>query len=177
MVEKIKIRGNEAAFTKTEVLASLVVLGFLMTSVSTVLLTATNVNQKAERRTEASELAFAKLQDYVNRRYTNIPVRDDLTNYEVETFTASLTSSKLSDPAGVVYVEPESNADPVVAVNSTLFSQGVSAESVAKDGYKAMMEGRPEITSGMSNKILASVVSRLIPYNLQVRAVSSLGDI
>ena len=96
----------------------------------------------------------------------------------VRSFSRAL-SEKLKDrDISVTVLNPgATKTDFFKSAEAGFYTQGVSAESVAKDGYKAMMEGRPEITSGMSNKILASVVSRLIPYNLQVRAVSSLGDI
>ena len=65
------------------------------------------------------------------------------------------------------------------ATNTNFFVQakagtkerGVSAEDVARAGYKAMMNGKAEVTYGISNKILTNVLVRIVPYRLQAMLV------
>ena len=96
----------------------------------------------------------------------------------VRSFSRAL-SEKLSDrDISVTVLNPgATKTDFFKSADAGFYTQGVSAESVAKDGYRAMMQGKSEITSGFSNKVLASFVARAIPYNVQARVVSNLGDI
>jgi len=52
------------------------------------------------------------------------------------------------------------------------FTSGASAKSVAALGYKAMMAGKIEVTHGFSNKLLATVFVRFVPYRLQTALVA-----
>ncbi len=44
---------------------------------------------------------------------------------------------------------------------------GATAESVARLGYEAMMSGKVEVTHGLRNTFITSVLARLTPYKLQ----------
>lgn len=57
------------------------------------------------------------------------------------------------------------------------FKGGASARSVARAGYKAMMDGKIEVTHGFWNKILTNVLARAIPYRFQAPAVDRASDV
>ncbi len=63
------------------------------------------------------------------------------------------------------------------AANAGNITNGASAESVARLGYKAMMAGKIEVTHGFSNKLLTNVFARFIPYRAQTRIVGRASDV
>lgn len=150
MVDKIKITNNQSGFTITEVLVSIVVVSFLLVSVSTVIGAASNINQRTERRTEANSLAFSRVQDYINRQFSNIPIGDDASAdpYLVEDFSAEISNSRLANPSGRVYVEPESRVDSVTVTSSTPFDNTVVSDASFVDGGEINVVDVDEVSGG-----------------------------
>jgi short-subunit dehydrogenase len=81
------------------------------------------------------------------------------TNVTVTTLHPGITKTKFFTAAGARTVK-----------------DGASAHSVAKLGYKAMMNGTVEVTHGLHNKILTNVLVRIVPYRLQTKFVDSASD-
>ncbi len=63
------------------------------------------------------------------------------------------------------------------ASGATNFSKGAPASSVAALGYKAMMNGKIEVTYGLFNKFLVNFVLRFIPYKYQAYLVDNASEI
>lgn len=57
------------------------------------------------------------------------------------------------------------------------FNKGASASSVATVGYKAMMNGKVEVTHGILNKFFVNFIFRLIPYKYQAYLVDKASEI
>jgi short-subunit dehydrogenase len=56
------------------------------------------------------------------------------------------------------------------------FKGGDSPRSVAQLGYKAMMNGKIEVTNGLWNRILTNVFVRVVPYRLQAVIVDKASE-
>jgi len=63
------------------------------------------------------------------------------------------------------------------ASNAAQFTGGSSAKSVAQLGYKAMMDGKIEVTHGFSNKLLTNIFVRVIPYRYQTYIVDRASEV
>lgn len=57
------------------------------------------------------------------------------------------------------------------------FSGGAPALAVAHLAYKAMMQGRTEVTHGLWNKLLTNVFVRFVPYRLQTYIVDRVAEV
>lgn len=63
------------------------------------------------------------------------------------------------------------------ASNAPFFKAGTSPKSVAKLGYKAMMQGRVETTHGLWNRFITNVFVRIVPYRIQTAAIDKASEI
>lgn len=62
------------------------------------------------------------------------------------------------------------------AAKASSMTGGASAQSVAELGYKAMMEGRTEVTHGFKNKIITNVLSKIVPARLQPKIIDKVSE-
>ena len=61
--------------------------------------------------------------------------------------------------------------------NAAFFTKGASPDDVAALGYRAMMDGKIEVTYGLSNKILTNVFARILPYRWQTAIVARASEV
>ena len=66
------IDSKQSGFTMIEVLIALVVIAALLLSMNVIVINSISLNAKANVRSDASALAFKKVQDYINLEYDNI---------------------------------------------------------------------------------------------------------
>lgn len=61
--------------------------------------------------------------------------------------------------------------------NASFFKQGADPRSVAKLGYKAMMQGKTEVTHGFVNNLLTNLFARITPYRLQPYIIDRASEV
>jgi uncharacterized protein len=61
--------------------------------------------------------------------------------------------------------------------NARAFNGGASAKSVAELGYKAMMDGKIEVTHGLSNKFLTNIFVRIIPNRYHASIIDRASEV
>ena len=125
---------SEQGFSLIEILVSLLLMSLLLGVMSVIVSNSQSLNAKNNLRAEAGALAFAKVQDYINLSYDNIPIGDDIDGYEVEDFSAEAEALKLANADAKVYVEPESEITTGTTSTTTNFTQSVSADSAFVSG-------------------------------------------
>ncbi len=138
---------NAAGFTIVEILVSLFVVTSLLVSASTVVSTASSVNARTNLRADASEVAFQKLQDYINTDYNNLPIGDVASSYEVEDFSNDSKVAKLNNPVAKVYVEPASVVDTTTETTTTNYSDSADADTATTTGSEITATGTVDPTS------------------------------
>ncbi len=134
-VEKIRKRSrkDQAGFSMVELLISLVVATLLVGVLSSIVQNSMSLNAKAALRSEAGSIAFKKVQDYINLDFTNIPIGDVATSYEVEDFSTEAENLNLRNVSAKVYVEPESELDST-STSTTNYSQSIAADTAFVSG-------------------------------------------
>lgn len=126
---------RQSGFTVVEVIIALIIIGILLLSAITIVSSTSTLNGRTSLRAEASELAFQKLQDYINTDYSNISIGDDVNSYEVEDFSTEVeTVSGLSNVSAKVYVEPSSQVTSGSTETTVEFSARSEADSSSTDG-------------------------------------------
>lgn len=125
--------GKERGFSLVELLLALVIVSMLSGVVFSIIMNTTSLNARTSLRSEAASLAFKKIQDYINLSYDNIPVGDNIVNYEVEDFSTEAESLKLANAEAKVYIEPESQVSGSTS-STTNYTQTISADAAFVDG-------------------------------------------
>jgi type II secretory pathway pseudopilin PulG len=125
---------QQGGFTIVELIIALLLVSLIIGVMSVIVLDGLSLNTRATRRTEASSLAFKKIQDYINLEYDNIPIGDDTLGYEVEDFTDEAEDILLSNPSAKVYITPASQLDTSTTSTTTNYSQTIQADSTFISG-------------------------------------------
>jgi prepilin-type N-terminal cleavage/methylation domain-containing protein len=126
---------NNEGFTLVEVMVSLILVALLLGVMSTVIQNAMTLNAKTTLLADAGALAFKKAQDYINLEYDDVPIGDDVSNYEIEDFSLEAEALNLKNANAKVYSEPASQISgsaPVV----TNYTQSIAANTAFVDGGK-----------------------------------------
>ena len=89
MLRKLK---QTDGFTAIEVLISLGILSILFFAAVTMVTISTNTNARALAIQNINEIAFAKIQEYENMEFSDIPIGSPGNDYEVEEFIAEVES-------------------------------------------------------------------------------------
>lgn len=102
------MRYKEFGFTIPELLVTLFVLVTAFISFTTLFVAIDSVSTKNKLLLDANGAAYAKIQEYENMEFTNIPTGstcdDGSKTNEVEDFSGSLPSSLFAPKTGKVYV-------------------------------------------------------------------------
>lgn len=118
-----RLASEHGGFTLIEVMMTLfvvviiVIVGFDISKVSD------QTNSRTRQYAEANSLAFGKLQDYETRDFTSIPVGDIADNYEVEDWSAEVTSKSgglVINPVAKVYSQYEPGSGSLLKVRVVL---------------------------------------------------------
>lgn len=132
---------SQSGFSLVEILISLGVVTTFLFILGVIIQNGITINGKTSFRAEASSLAFKKVQDYINLDFSNVPIGDVVTSYEVEDFSAEAKALKLSNVVAKVYVEPESELKTTTTTTTTNFSQTTTADSTFISGSEISAVG------------------------------------
>lgn len=112
------IKSSSGGFTLVELLVMLVVLVIIFMAFSTSFSTIQNLNKTAGDIATANELAFAKIEQYENKPFGNLPATTPTgTLVQVEDFTSSLPTSLQNPRSAIVYINSVSSTLKQVVVN------------------------------------------------------------
>ncbi len=96
----------------------------------------------------------------------------------VRSFSRALAYTLHNTNTSVTVLNPGATKTEFFAnAKAAEFTQGDDATQVALAGYDAMMSGRAELTYGVGNKILAHLVSRILPTAWQVWILDHVSEI
>lgn len=145
MMLKTDKRSTQAGFSLVEVMVSLFLASILLSVMYSVVQNAMSLNAKANLRSEASALAFKKVQDYINLDFASVPIGDDVTSYEVEDFRAEAEALGLRNVTATVYSEPESVVSTSTEV-VTDHTQSISADTAYVAGSEISSSNQHDAT-------------------------------
>lgn len=95
----------QAGFSTVELLITLVVIGVVFGAFLTSFNTIQNINKKGLDIANANSLAFAKMQEYENKAFTNLQTTTPTGSLQqVEDFTANLPGTLEAPRVGKVYI-------------------------------------------------------------------------
>jgi prepilin-type N-terminal cleavage/methylation domain-containing protein len=124
------MKKNSGGFSVIELLITLIVVGVLFVAFTTTFASVENISKKGSDIATASQIAYAKLQEYENLNYASLPATSPSgTLKEVEDFSASLPTVLESPRVGKVYINTTSATLKQVVVKLT-FGSGPSQRYV-----------------------------------------------
>jgi type II secretory pathway pseudopilin PulG len=126
---KLYTNHKDAGFTLIEVMTALFVVFLLLGSMTVIIQNAIGINGKTNLRSDASSLAYKKVQDYINTDFDNIPIGDIGSAYEVEDFGAQAQGEKLRNATAKVFVEPESVVNSTPTTTTTNYAQNINLDT------------------------------------------------
>lgn len=125
-----KLRVESDGFSIVELLITLIIIGVAFGAFMVSFTTIQNINKKALDIAKANTLAFAKMEEYENKLFTNLPSTTPTgTLVQVEDFSSSLPSSFESPRSGKVYINTVSNTLKQVVVTVD-FGSGASKRTI-----------------------------------------------
>ena len=128
-------RKTQQGFTLIELLITLLVIGLVFLAFTTTYAGITNISKKGTDVASASQLAFAKLQEYENLNYNNLPATTPLgALQQVEDFSVSLPPVLETPRSGIVYVNTVSATLKQVVVKVS-FGSGASQRYIEYDTF------------------------------------------
>lgn len=117
-----KSRVSEDGFTIVEVLLSLFVLSSVLTIGFQIVTLGNQMSTRAKVTLTANAIAFAKMQEYENKTFANIPAGISGNSYEVEDFSSAVINDSegtIDSATGKVYSQPISGSLRKVSVKIT----------------------------------------------------------
>ena len=110
---KVGQRNNQAGYLLVEILVSLFVVVILVTVGALILNISNGARSRAENFGEANALAFAKIQEYELKDFSDIPNGIAGNNFEIEDFSAEVEArpeNKFKNVDAKVFSEAESGS-------------------------------------------------------------------
>jgi len=89
---------NEAGFSLIEIMLSLVLSSIVLMVGFQLLTLGSQLNTRTETLLAANSIAFAKIQEYENKTFDNIPASSSATPYQIEDFSAQM----ITDSGGFI---------------------------------------------------------------------------
>lgn len=121
---------SEQGFSIVELLVTLFIVGTTFGAFMVTFTTIQNINKKALDVAEANTIAFAKLQDYENKAFHDIPTTTPQNTLQlVEDFSDDLPVSLQSPRTGHVYVSTNSSTMKQIVVDIS-FGSGPSKRQI-----------------------------------------------
>jgi len=122
-------------FTVIELLITLIVVGVVFLAFTTTYAGITNISKKGTDVATASQMAFAKLQEYENLDFNNLPPTAPIGSLQqVEDFSSSLPGVLEAPRTGIVYINTVSSTLKQVVVKVT-FGSGASQRYIEYDTF------------------------------------------
>lgn len=119
------IASNETGFSVVELLIAMIVIGIVFGSFVVGFTSISNINKRALDVSVANGLAFAKVQEYENKPYSNLPATTPTGSLQqVEDFSSSLPTSLVGPRSGLVYINTISNTLKQVVVTIQFGASG-----------------------------------------------------
>jgi type II secretory pathway pseudopilin PulG len=118
----VKQRVGESGFTIVEVLLSLFVLSTVLTIGFQIVTLGNQMSTRAKVTLAANAIAFAKVQEYENKTFTNINTGVSGNNYEIEDFSSAVVTDSngaIDSATAKVYVQPISGSLRKLSVKVT----------------------------------------------------------
>ena len=103
-----RIKKADKGFTIVEVLTTLFLIAVIVVVSSQLLITSTQASSRAQRYIIADSVAFAKIQEYENLAFEDIPIGNAASSFLVEDFSSDIASStgqEINDASGFVFIE------------------------------------------------------------------------
>ncbi len=114
---------DKSGFSVIELIVTLVVVGVIFTAFTTTFAGIENISKKATDVATASQLTYAKLQEYENKNFASLPATSPSgTLRQVEDFSASLPAVLESPRSGKVYINTFSSTLKQIDVKVTFGS-------------------------------------------------------
>lgn len=121
---------NEAGFSLVELLITMIIIGVLFGAFLVTFTSIQNINKKALDINAANTIAYAKVQEYENKNFTDLPTTTPTgTLVQVENFSSSLPNSLESPRVATVSVNTVSSTLKQVVVNIQ-FGSGPSQRTI-----------------------------------------------
>lgn len=141
---------NQQGFSIIEVLVSLFVIVILIGVASTVIVSSGSVNRRTALTTDASEIVFDKIQDYINTDFDSLPIGLVGDGFEVEDFSAQAQAAGLKNADAKVYITPASTLDTSSTTVTETFTESVDTNSSFTGGGEINSVG--QIDPGNQNR-------------------------
>lgn len=117
------MKHSAGGFSVVELLITLIVVGIVFTAFTTTFAGVENISKKGTDVALASQITFAKLQEYENKNFNSLPTTAPTgTLQQVEDFSASLPGVLETPRSGKVYINTLSNTLKQVDVKATFGS-------------------------------------------------------
>jgi len=114
---------REVGFSLIEIMLSLILSSIVLTVGYQMLILGSQLNTRTETLLAANAIAFAKVQEYENKTFTNIPAGNSTTPFEIEDFSTQMISDSggfINSGTAKVYSNFEPNSGSLKKLNVTV---------------------------------------------------------
>lgn len=111
---------NEAGFSLIEIMLSLVLSSIVLMVGFQLLTLGSQLNTRTETLLAANSIAFAKIQEYENKTFNNIPASSSATPYQIEDFSTQMITDSggfINSGTAKVYSNFEPNSGSLKKLN------------------------------------------------------------
>ncbi len=111
---------RQQGFSLVEIMMAIALSAVALTVGFTLLTLGNQISSRTEALLAANSAAFAKVQQYENKAFGNIPIGVSADNYEVEDFSADIpttTGGKVKNAVAKVYTQYMPNSASLVKMN------------------------------------------------------------
>lgn len=135
-------KGKEQGFSLVEIMMAIVLSAVALGVGFSLLTLGSQVSARTESLLAANSVAFAKVQEYENRTFTNIPIGVSASSYLVEDFSSSLptlTGGKVRNGTAKVYTQYMPNSQSLIKMNVVIeFQYGSRLRKIEYGTYVQM---------------------------------------
>lgn len=128
------VAGHSGGFTLVEVLVTMVLVFSLISISATVISSVAAINGKTNRAITVEEVAYRKVQDYINTSFDAIPIGLSSNSYEVEDFSDDSDLQSFNNTVAKVFVYPESVVDTIPTEVTNTYSKTIAADASYSNG-------------------------------------------
>ncbi len=140
------LESTEQGFSIVEVIVAIIVISILVVIASSVSTSGLSINGRTTLYTDASSLAFKKVQDYANMSFDDIPIGDNVDGYEVEDFSTEAEGIQLRNADAKVLVTPQSVVSTTTTTTETAYSQQIAADTAYVAGSEIENDDEDDAT-------------------------------